>query len=79
MRAAVLTVSDGVSSGTREDKSGDALEQLLREGGFEVLRTVVPDERELIAAAIVELARRTIETHELAERITALERETSYG
>jgi len=29
MRAAVLTVSDGVSAGTREDRSGDLLEELL--------------------------------------------------
>jgi molybdopterin adenylyltransferase len=56
VKAAVLTVSDGVSEGTRDDASGDELEQLLREEGFEVLRTVVPDERELITAALVELA-----------------------
>ena len=37
MRAAVLTVSDGVSAGTREDRSGDLLEELLAEG-FEVDR-----------------------------------------
>ena len=29
VRAAVLTVSDGVSAGTREDRSGDLLEELL--------------------------------------------------
>ena len=56
MRAAVLTVSDGVHVGEREDASGDALEDLLREDGFEVVRRVVPDEREAIAEAIVELA-----------------------
>ena len=56
MRAAVLTVSDGVHVGEREDASGDALEDLLREDGFEVVRRVVPDERETIAEAIVELA-----------------------
>ena len=33
MRAAVLTVSDGVASGSREDSSGDQLEQLLRGRG----------------------------------------------
>ena len=38
MNAAVLTVSDGVSAGVREDKSGDALEELLREDGFDVVR-----------------------------------------
>ena len=52
----MLTVSDGVSEGTREDRSGDTLDELLRGEGFEVVRRVVPDEREAIAAALVELA-----------------------
>ena len=56
MRAAVLTVSDGVSDGTREDRSGDVLDELLRGEGFEVERRVVRDEREEIAAALRELA-----------------------
>ena len=56
MRAAVLTVSDGVSAGTREDRSGDLLEELLAGEGFEVVRRVVPDERDSIADAIAELA-----------------------
>jgi molybdenum cofactor synthesis domain-containing protein len=56
VRAAVLTVSDGVHAGVREDASGDLLEELLREEGFEVDRRVVPDEREEIGAAIAELA-----------------------
>ncbi len=57
MKAAVLTVSDGVDMGTRDDKSGDALEELLAGEGFEVSRKVVPDERAAIAEAIEELAR----------------------
>ncbi|HEY7691101.1 MAG TPA: MogA/MoaB family molybdenum cofactor biosynthesis protein [Gaiellaceae bacterium] len=56
MRAAVLTVSDGVSEGTREDTSGDLLEELLAGDRFEVERRVVPDERDAIADAIVALA-----------------------
>jgi molybdenum cofactor synthesis domain-containing protein len=56
MKAAVLTVSDGVSEGTREDKSGDVLEELLAADGYEVERRVVPDERDAIADAISELA-----------------------
>jgi molybdenum cofactor synthesis domain-containing protein len=52
----VLTVSDGVHAGEREDASGDLLESLLRADGFDVVRRVVPDERETIAAAIAELA-----------------------
>jgi len=53
--AAVLTVSDGVQAGTREDTSGDALEELLREEGFDVVRRVVSDDAPLIAGAIEEL------------------------
>jgi len=56
VRAAVLTVSDGVVEGTRADGSGDLLEQLLRVDGYAVTRRVVPDEREAIGAAIAELA-----------------------
>jgi molybdenum cofactor synthesis domain-containing protein len=52
----VLTVSDRVSRGEAEDGSGDLLEELLREDGFEVERRVVPDEREQIAAALHALA-----------------------
>jgi molybdopterin adenylyltransferase len=56
VRAAVLTVSDGVSSGLREDESGDALAELLAADGYEVDRRVVPDDRDAIAEAIAELA-----------------------
>ena len=52
----MLTVSDGVSDGTREDRSGDLLVELLRAEGYDVERRVVPDERDEIAAAIRELA-----------------------
>jgi molybdenum cofactor synthesis domain-containing protein len=56
VKAAVLTVSDRVSHGEAEDASGDALEQLLRAGGYDVERRVVPDERDEIAAALRDLA-----------------------
>jgi molybdopterin adenylyltransferase len=56
VRAAVLTVSDGVSEGTREDRSGALLEELLVGEGFEVVRRVVADDRDAIADAIAELA-----------------------
>jgi molybdenum cofactor synthesis domain-containing protein len=56
MRAAVLTVSDGVHAGVRDDASGDALEDLLLAEGFEVIRRVVPDERDVIANALRDLA-----------------------
>ena len=55
MKAAVLTVSDGVSSGEREDGSGDLLAGLLAEDGFEVARRLVPDDREAIGSALREL------------------------
>lgn len=56
MRAAVLTVSDGVAAGTRDDASGDLLDELLAAEGFDVVRRVVPDEQDAIREAIVELA-----------------------
>ncbi|HEY2326254.1 MAG TPA: MogA/MoaB family molybdenum cofactor biosynthesis protein [Gaiellaceae bacterium] len=56
MNAAVLTVSDRVSRGEAEDGSGAALEELLRDDGYDVERRVVPDEADEIARAIEELA-----------------------
>jgi molybdenum cofactor synthesis domain-containing protein len=53
----VLTVSDGVTAGTREDLSGDVLEELLSGEGYDVQRRVVADDADEIAAAITELAR----------------------
>jgi molybdopterin adenylyltransferase len=53
--AAVLTVSDGVSAGKRDDASGDVLEELLQGEGFDVVRKVVADDAPLITAAIREL------------------------
>ena len=56
MKAGVLTVSDGVSSGERDDTSGAVLEELLREDGFDVERRVVADEIDDISATLRELA-----------------------
>jgi len=56
VKAAVLTVSDGVVAGTRQDASGDLLEELLAGEGYQVERRVVADEAGEIAAAIAELA-----------------------
>ena len=55
MTAAVLTVSDGVSAGVREDASGEVLEELLRDEGFDVVRRVVADDAALITTAMREL------------------------
>src|SRR5947207_295726 len=55
--AAVLTVSDGVSGGTRADESGDVAERLLRQAGFDTVdRSLVPDESDRIASTLRELA-----------------------
>jgi molybdenum cofactor synthesis domain-containing protein len=57
MRARVLTVSDGVVAGTREDASGEALEAHLRSAGFDVEeRRVVADGVESVSTALGELA-----------------------
>jgi molybdopterin adenylyltransferase len=58
VNAAVLTISDGVAAGEREDESGDALEELLRAEGFDVQREVVSDDRPAISRALKMLARR---------------------
>jgi molybdopterin adenylyltransferase len=55
--AVVITVSDGVSSGTRTDESGDVAQSLLEAAGYPVAaRTVVPDDRPAISAAIIDAA-----------------------
>jgi molybdopterin adenylyltransferase len=57
--AQVITVSDGVSAGTREDESGKALVRILKDAGFDVTGPVVVlDEQQLIADAIVTAADR---------------------
>ena len=56
-RAAVLTVSDGVSQGTREDASGELAASMLEEHGFTVVeRRVIPDGADPVAEAIADLA-----------------------
>ena len=55
-RVLVLTVSDGVAAGTRDDGSGAALETRLAQLGFDVSRAVVPDEMEAIAMAVNDAA-----------------------
>jgi molybdopterin adenylyltransferase len=56
VRARVLTVSDGVVEGTREDRSGDALVARLEAAGFEVdRREVVADGVDSVAGALRDL------------------------
>lgn len=55
--AKVLTVSDGVVAGTRDDRSGAALEERLRAAGFDVVeRRVSADGTEAVAGALSDLA-----------------------
>jgi len=55
-RAKVLTVSDGVVHGTRDDVSGRALVAYLREHGFDVVdHRVTADGADLVAAALTEM------------------------
>ncbi len=56
MKAAVVTVSDGVAAGDREDESGETLIQLLEAEKFTVEHRIVPDERAKVAAALRELS-----------------------
>ncbi len=52
-RAKVITVSDGVIAGTREDRSGAAVAARLAEDGWNVVeRVVVADGVESVAAAL---------------------------
>ena len=56
MLAAILTISDTRSAGTREDTTTALMTELLEEIGIEVATTrLVPDEQDQIAGAIVEL------------------------
>ncbi|MGH2806679.1 MAG: MogA/MoaB family molybdenum cofactor biosynthesis protein [Actinomycetota bacterium] len=51
---ALVTVSDGVSEGTREDRSGDEAERMLVDAGFELVRrSVVPDDADAIVEVLM--------------------------
>ena len=52
----MLTVSDGVSAGEREDASGDLLAGALTADGWEVERRTVLDDRDEIVMALRQLA-----------------------
>lgn len=52
-RACVITVSDGVAAGVREDRSGEAVRARLADAGFQVEGSqVVPDEPDRLAEAL---------------------------
>jgi molybdopterin adenylyltransferase len=55
--AAILTISDTRSAGTRTDTTTGLMTEILQSLGIEVIATrLVPDERDEIAGAIIELA-----------------------
>ncbi|BAN02373.1 MogA/MoaB family molybdenum cofactor biosynthesis protein [Ilumatobacter coccineus] len=55
-QAKVLTCSDGVVHGTREDKSGQALADFLTANGFDVVdRRVTADGTENVSTALIEM------------------------
>lgn len=57
LRAKVLTVSDGVVAGTRDDGSGPVLRDRLTAEGYEVVEhRVVADGRENVGEALAEMA-----------------------
>jgi molybdenum cofactor synthesis domain-containing protein len=57
VQAKVLTVSDGVMAGTREDRSGAALVETLKAAGFDVVdQCVVADGVASVAGALSRLA-----------------------
>jgi molybdopterin adenylyltransferase len=57
VRAAVLTVSDGVAAGHRRDESGQVLADRAAGAGFEVVeRRTVADERTEIEQALAQLS-----------------------
>jgi molybdenum cofactor synthesis domain-containing protein len=59
-RAGVLTISDMGARGEREDTSGAAIQEILAGAGIDVIKyEIVPDERDLISARLVEWADET--------------------
>ncbi len=53
-RALVITASDGVATGVREDASGAGIAQRLETLGFAVERRAVADDRDALEAALVD-------------------------
>ncbi len=57
LRAKVLTVSDGVIAGTRDDRSGEALVELLVGAGYDIAdRRAVADGVEPVSSALASMA-----------------------
>jgi molybdopterin adenylyltransferase len=57
IRVSILTVSDGVAAGTREDRSGRAIADWVADCGYQLqAHTVVADRTDRIAAQLVQWA-----------------------
>ena len=57
VKAAVITVSDKGSRGEREDTSGPAVAEMLREAGFDVsYQSIIPDEQPEIESELIKCA-----------------------
>jgi molybdenum cofactor synthesis domain-containing protein len=57
IRAAIITISDSSSTGTRADRSGPAVRERLEQLGWQVsIAEVLPDDRAAIGARLVALA-----------------------
>ena len=57
MRAAIITSSDSGYAGEREDRSGPLIREILEEGGYEVVHSILlPDERKLLAEEMARIA-----------------------
>jgi molybdopterin adenylyltransferase len=55
MKIGILTVSDKGARGEREDRSGQAIREIMEAEGAEVVRTrIVPDEQDAVRTALVE-------------------------
>ena len=51
--AKIITVSDGVSSGHREDVSGEKIQEFLESSSWEIIsRSVIPDGIESVSKAV---------------------------
>ena len=56
MRCAVITLSDSGYAGTREDRSGPVIVELVTKAGYEVVcTTLLPDEPEQLKAELIRL------------------------
>lgn len=56
IRAAILTISDKGYKGEREDKSGPALAEALKDHANITQMTIIPDELEMIKNTLIQLA-----------------------